>query len=80
LRHREERLKEQLERAQKERERLREENERLKQQLEQAPRANKRQAPFSRGQRKQNPQRPGRKPGASYGKHSRKGILNRWMR
>src|SRR5713226_6790255 len=61
--------------SRRENEQLREENEKLKQQLEQALRASKRQAaPFSRGQRKQNPQRPGRKPGADYGHHHRKRI------
>src|SRR5205807_9006201 len=51
-----------------ERERLREDNKRLKRQLEEAQRANKRQAaPFSRGQRKANPKPPGRKPGTAYG-------------
>ena len=52
----------------RERERLREENDRLRQQLEEAQRANKRQAaPFSRGKRKEHPKIPGRKPGAAYG-------------
>jgi regulator of replication initiation timing len=68
------RMKKQLEREQKERARLRGENEKLKQQLEQAQPANKRQAAFSRGQRKRNPKRPGRKPGEAYVKHYRKGI------
>src|SRR6266576_1394945 len=45
----------------RERERLREENDRLRQQLEEAQRANKRQAaPFSRGTRKEHPKTPGR--------------------
>src|SRR6266566_4125889 len=58
-----------------EQERLREENERLKKQLEEAQRANKRQAaPFSRGQAKANPKPPGRKPGTAYGQHYRKTI------
>ena len=58
-----------------ERERLREENERLKKQLEEAQRANKRQAaPFSRGQRKLNPNPPGRKSGSAYGQHHSKAI------
>src|SRR5437879_964416 len=53
----------------RERERLREENDRLRQQLEEAQRANKRQAaPFSRGTRKEHPKTPGRKPGAAYGR------------
>lgn len=65
------------ERAQLERERehLREENERLKRQLEEAQRTAKRQAaPFARGVRKRNPQRPGRKPGAAYGKRHSKPV------
>ena len=42
---------------------------RLKEQLEQARRSGKRQAaPFSKGTVKAKPQRPGRKPGADYGK------------
>jgi transposase len=58
-----------------ERERLREENERLKKQLEEAQRANKRQAaPFSRGQRKPNPKPPGRKSGSAYGQRHSKAI------
>lgn len=58
-----------------ERERLRQENDQLKRQLEEVQRASKRQAaPFSRGKRKKNPQRPGRKPGAAYGRHHRKEI------
>src|SRR6266567_3791743 len=48
---------------------VRQENERLRQQLEEAQRANKRQAaPFSRGTRKEHPKTPGRKPGAAYGR------------
>ena len=64
--------KEQLER---ERERLREENENLKRQLEEAQRAAKRSAaPFSRGKRKKNPQKPGRKSGKAHGPHHGKKI------
>jgi transposase len=49
-------------------EQLRKENDNLRRQLEEAQRANKRQAaPFSRGQRKEHPKPPGRKPGAAYG-------------
>lgn len=63
-----ERLEKERQRLEKERERLRQENEKLKRQLEEAQRANKRQAaPFSRGTRKENPKKPGRKPGADYG-------------
>jgi transposase len=75
LRRDRERLKHDQERLQREKERLREENERLKRQLEQAQRAHKRQAaPFSRHRRKQNPEKPGRKPGSAYGKRSSKVI------
>src|SRR5919108_3502115 len=57
------------ERLERERERLREENDRLRRQLEEAQRANKRQAaPFSRGTRKEHPKTPGRKPGTAYGR------------
>src|SRR5437588_3062662 len=64
-----ERLERERERLERERERLREENDRLRQQLEEAQRANKRQAaPFSRGTRKEHPKTPGRKPGAAYGR------------
>jgi regulator of replication initiation timing len=70
-----EQLRRQREQLEQERERLRQENEKLRRQLEEAQRANKRQAaPFSRGQRKKDPQRPGRKPGAAYGQHHRKQI------
>jgi hypothetical protein len=59
----------------KDRDRVRGENEELKRRLEQALRADKRQAaPFSRGSRKDKPKRPGRKPGAAYGRHRRKSI------
>jgi hypothetical protein len=54
---------------------LRQENERLKRDIEQALRAIKRQtAPFSRGQRKANPQPPRRKSGSAYGQRSSKQI------
>ena len=75
LRKENEDLRQDRERLQREKERLREENERLKRQLEQAHRANKRQAaPFSRHRRKQNPEKPGRKPGSAYGKRYSKVI------
>jgi transposase len=75
LRKENEQLRQQREQLEKDRERLRQENEELKRQLEQALRANKRQAaPFSRGKRKEKPKRPGRKPGAAYGRHQRKRI------
>jgi len=48
---------------------LQSEIERLKQQLEDAQRAGKRQAaPFSKGPPRQEPKRPGRKPGLAYGR------------
>jgi transposase len=69
------RLHQEQERLRRERERLRQENERLKRELEEAQRAQKRQAaPFSRGRRKANPQRPGRKRGAAYGQRHSKAI------
>src|SRR2546429_42841 len=70
-----ERLRQENEQLRQERERLREENERLKRQLEEAQRASKRQAaPFSRGRRKADPQRPGRKSGAAYDRRYGKAI------
>jgi transposase len=69
------RLHQEQERLRQERERLRQENDRLKRQLEEAQRAQKRQAaPFSRGRRKAQPKPPGRKPGAAYGQHYSKAI------
>ena len=65
------RAKKQIERQQREIERLQQENERLRKELEAALRAAKRQAaPHSRGKAKDNPKRPGRKPGRDYGKHA----------
>src|SRR5215467_7105356 len=64
-----------LERLKEENQRLREENQRLREDLEAAQRAAKRQAaPFSRGKRKPNPQRPGRKSGAAHGPHHHRPI------
>lgn len=64
-----ERLEEDLKRSEIERNRLRRENERLKEELEMARRrANRQAAPFSRGLPKPHPERPGRKPGAAYGR------------
>jgi|SRR5215469_429654 len=75
LEDREKQLEQERERGEKERERLREENEKLKRQLQEAQRANKRQAaPFSRGTRKANPKKPGRKPGAGYGQRHGKAV------
>src|SRR6516165_4916885 len=70
-----EQLRQERERLGREQERLREENDKLKRQLEEAQRANKRQAaPFSRGTRKPNPQTPGRKSGSAYGQRHSKAI------
>ena len=64
-----ERLEEDLKRSEIERNRLRRENERLKEELEMARRRATRQAaPFSRGLPKEDPERPGRKPGPAYGR------------
>jgi transposase len=69
LRRENERLREDLRRSEAERQRLRRENEKLKGELEAARRAVYRQAaPFARGTRVADPQRPGRKPGAAYGR------------
>jgi transposase len=66
-----ERLEEDLRRSEIERNRLRRENERLKEELEMARRrANRQAAPFSRGLPKDHPERPGRKPGAAYGRRA----------
>jgi len=75
LRQENEQLRRREKQLEQEQERLRQENQRLKQQLEEAQRANKRQAaPFSRGTRKPDPQRPGRKSGAAYGQRHGKAI------
>ena len=75
LRRREKQWEQREKQWEQEQERLREENERLKKQLEEAQRANKRQAaPFSRGQPKANPKPPGRKSGSAYGKRHSKAI------
>jgi transposase len=47
----------------------------LQHQLEEAKRAQKRQtAPFSKGPPKENPKKPGRKPGAAYGVHAHRAL------
>jgi transposase len=59
------------ERLQREVERLRRENDRLRKELDAARRAGKRQAaPFSKDQPSPHPRRPGRKPGAAYGRRA----------
>jgi transposase len=62
------RLREQLKKAQAE-------TERLRKRLEEALRSLKRQAaPFSKGQPKSNPQRPGRKSGSTYGQRGFRAV------
>ena len=64
-------LREQLEKALAE-------NERLRQRLEEALRSLKRQAaPFSKGEPKLHPKRPGRKPGAEYGPRASRPVPRR---
>ena len=64
---------ERLKRLQNENERLRQRIRKLEQELEAARRREHRStAPFSRGRRKQKPQRNGRKPGKQYGQHHRR--------
>ena len=66
-------LREQLKKVSAERDRLRTDCERLRAELEVARRAEKRQAaPFSKGTKKPDPARPGRKPGEAYGKKGRR--------
>jgi hypothetical protein len=73
LQREQEQLQREQDRLQRERERLRKEIDNLKLQLEEAQRANKRQAaPFSRGHCKERPKTPGRKPGSAYGQRSSK--------
>jgi transposase len=70
-----ERLREDLRRSEAERQRLRRENEKLKDELDAARRAVYRQAaPFSRGTRVAHPRRPGRKPGAAYGRRAHRPV------
>lgn len=70
-----EQLEEDLRRSEAERQRLRRENEKLKGELEAARRAVYRQAaPFSRGTRVPHPRRPGRKPGAAYGRRAHRPV------
>jgi len=70
-----ERLREDLRRSEIERNRLRRENERLREELETARReAHRLAAPFSRGLPKADPQRPGRKRGAAYGRRAHRPL------
>ena len=65
------RLREDLRRSEAERQRLRRENDKLRDDLEAARRAVYRQAaPFARDTRVAVPRRPGRKPGAAYGRRA----------
>jgi len=69
------RLQKEQQRLQKEQQRLQKENQQLRKDLEAAQCAAKRQAaPFSRGKRKPNPKRPGRKSGAAHGPHAHRPI------
>lgn len=62
-------------RLRQENQRLRDENTRLKGLLDQARRAGKRQAaPFSKGPPTAAPRRPGRRPGAAYGRAAHRGV------
>ena len=62
-------------RIEKEKNRLREERDRLKQELDLARRAGKRQAaPFSKGEPKVEPKRPGRKAGKAYGRKANRPV------
>jgi transposase len=73
-----EQLREDLRRSEAERQRLRRENEKLKDDLEAARRASARQAaPFARDTRVARPKRPGRKPGAAYGRHAYRATPSR---
>lgn len=66
---------EEVQRLRQKNERLQSEIERLQKELEEARRALKRQtAPFSRRQRKANPQPNGRKSGAKHGRHHRRPV------
>lgn len=68
-----EQLRRDVERLARERDRLQRENDRLKKELDLARRAGKRQAaPFSKNRPAAHPRRPGRKPGAAYGRQARR--------
>src|SRR5512133_2014285 len=70
-----ERLRGENERLRAERERLQELNDRLRGEVEALRRAAKRQAaPFSKGDPTPHPKRPGRKPGAAYGRHAHRPV------
>lgn len=70
-----ERARRRIERLEEENQRLKEENKRLRKELETAQRAARRQAaPFSRGNPKGQPKRPGRKSGAAHGPHHQRPV------
>ena len=78
LRQDKERLQEQLEQWRRKAERLEQENKRLEKELEAARRSIKRQAaPFSKGEPKADPKRPGRKAGAAYGQRACRPVPQR---
>src|SRR5262245_55270360 len=75
LRREVERLQGEKERIEKENHGLRQERDDLKKELELARRASKRQAaPFSKGEPKADPQRPGRKKGKAYGRKAHRPV------
>jgi transposase len=75
LRHEKELLERDKELVEKEKEKLRQDRDRLKHELDLARRAAKRQAaPFSKGEPKAHPRRPGRKPGVRYGRKGHRPI------
>src|SRR5213082_2004626 len=77
---REKELERRAESLQQQLERALAEIERLRKQLEEALRANKRSAaPFSKGEPKSNPKRPGRKPGSAYGQRATRPFPAGWM-
>jgi transposase len=72
------RLRDRVEQLERENAELRGENARLRDALEKARRAGKRQAaPFSRGQKKADPDKPGRKAGSAYGSQARRAVPSR---
>ena len=75
---REKKLERRVEWLEKQLERAQAEIERLRKQLEEALRSSKRAAaPFSKGTPKSDPKRPGRKPGAAYGKRATRPVPSR---
>lgn len=69
------RLRDRVEQLERENAQLRNENTRLRDALEEARRSGKRQAaPFSRGNKKDRPNKPGRKAGSGYGSQARRAV------